>query len=270
MGFYAPAQIIDDAKRHGVEVRPVDINVSDWENTLEAFDLRLGLCNIKGLQQSEAEWIVACRGKGYDDIAQLAKRSGISQSTLDRLSLADAFCSIQTNRRQALWSTKGLDIKPLPLFAEHIATESEPTLPNMSEFEQVTLDYHTLSFSLRRHPVSFLRERFAKIGHVQNAVLKSLPNKSKVKISGLVIIRQRPGTAKGVIFQTIEDETGFANIVIWPHVFEQFREETLACPFIAIEGIVEKQGDVIHVIAKRLRDLSHQLRDIEAKSRDFH
>jgi error-prone DNA polymerase len=270
MGFYAPAQILDDAKRHGAKLLAVDVNRSEWENTLEDGQLRLGLCNIKGLSQQDAELIVACRGLGYSSPEHVAKRTGISRAVLDRLATADAFASMTLNRREALWSTRGVEAKPLPLFDTLLQPEDHVELPDMSELEQVTQDYHSLSFSLRAHPVSFLRERLARMGHVRNGELQNIASKSKVKISGLVIIRQRPQTAKGVIFHTIEDESGFANIVIWPHVFEQYRHETLAAPYVGIEGVVEKQDGVIHVIARKLTNLSHHLENLESRSRDFH
>jgi error-prone DNA polymerase len=275
MGFYAPAQILDDAKRHGVKVLPVDVNESDYDNKLtDPNTIRIGFREIKGIKLEDAKWIVACRGlkegaSRYNSVEQLTKRTGLGKRSLELLAKADAFASIALSRRQALWSAKAFDNHPLPLLAYIQNPDDDVTLPNMSELEHVTQDYHSLSFSLRRHPIGFLREKLSRMGYMHNNALRALPHKTRVKIAGLVIIRQRPGTAKGVIFQTLEDETGFANIVIWPSVFEQFRYETLTAPILSIEGVLERKDNVAHVIAQKLIDISGQLHELSMSSRDF-
>lgn len=268
MGFYQPAQIIDDAKRHHVRVLPIDVNHSAYDNTLEAGSLRLGFREIRGLLQTEAQWVVACRGKGYTSVKQLAQRSGVQKRTLQLLAKANALASLQLERRQALWAALGTQTS-LPLFETVHEADDVVLLPDMSELEHVTADFHSMSFSLRSHPVSFLRERLRKSGHVQCQDLKTLPNRSRIQLCGLVIIRQRPMTAKGVIFQTLEDETGFANIVIWPSIFEQFRLETLSSPFLSIEGVLERKDGVAHLIAHKMKDMSPFLARLPSSARDF-
>ena len=292
MGFYAPAQIVRDARDHGVEVRPVDVNHSFWDHSLEVaasdggtgkmsvanwrtardrrFALRLGFRQIKGLAESHAEALVATRGAGYPDVAGLWRRSGLEAAVLTRLAAADAFGSLGLTRRKALWAVEGLGPAPLPLFAAADAKASgdadrgssergaEPAveLPAMPLGTEVISDYAALRLSLKRHPLALLRSRLAKDGLVPNERLGAVPPGTRVTVAGLVMCRQRPGTASGVIFITIEDETDIANLVVWPKLFERYRKEVLRSRLLAVTGKVEREGLVIHVIADKLIDLS--------------
>ena len=230
MGFYAPAQIVRDAREHGVEVRPLDVNWSDWNCTLEPGErgdpaLRLGLRQAKGLAEAPARALVAKRANGYPDPLSLWRRAAVAPAALEALARADGFRSMGLERREALWAVKGLPVSPLPLFAamgeEERGEEPEVTLPEMALSEQVVADYMSLRLSLKAHPVSFLRAGLGDEGYVPAAVLSELRDGRRLKVAGLVLVRQRPGTAKGVIFATLEDETGVANIVIWADVFER-------------------------------------------------
>jgi len=260
MGFYAPAQLVRDARDHGVEVRPVSVNHSEWDCTLEprpdgALALRLGFRQIKGLREEDANWIAAARGNGYPDVESLWRRAGVHPDTLERLAEADAFAALGLNRRDALWAAKALKAPaPLPLFGPDGEGGSEPTvaLPQMTLGQEVIEDYLSLRLSLRAHPMELLRPRLSE----------SLPNdglpaaKGRVTVTGLVITRQRPGTASGVIFLTLEDETGTANIVVWKNVYETFRKAVIAGRLVRVTGRIERDGPVTHVIAERVEDVS--------------
>ena len=279
MGFYAPAQIVRDAREHGVEVRPLDVNFSDWDSTLEPSDcagglaLRLGLRQAKGLAEEEGQALVAARGNGYADPLQLWRRGRLKARALEALARADGFRSQGLDRRAALWAVKGLPEAPLPLFAaageEEQGPEPAVALPAMGLPEHVVDDYRSLRLSLKAHPVSFLRERFAAQGVIPNKYLADLADGARVKVAGLVLVRQRPGTASGVIFATLEDEEGIANVVIWPKVFERFRAIVMGASLVAVEGKLQKEGLVIHVIADRLIDRTSWLKDLATPARDL-
>jgi error-prone DNA polymerase len=270
MGFYAPAQIVRDAREHGVAVRPVDVNYSDWDCTLEAAEgghaLRLGLCQVKGLAQADGERLVAGRGNGYAEPLALWRRAGLAPAALEALARADAFASLGLDRRRALWAIQGLGPAPLPLFAAagelELGEEPEVALPVASLGEQVVEDYSSLRLSLKRHPVALLRGRLAGEGRMPAERLTTLGHGKTVSVAGLTLVRQRPGTASGVIFLTLEDETGIANIVVWPTVFERFRRILLTATLLAVEGQLQREGLVIHVVAERLIDLSPLLQDL--------
>ncbi|AWD23629.1 error-prone DNA polymerase [Fuscovulum blasticum] len=263
MGFYAPAQLVRDARDHGVEVRPVSVNHSAWDCTLElrpdgALALRLGFRQIKGLRTEDADWIVAARGNGYPDVESLWRRAGVAPDTLERLAEADAFAPLGLTRRAALWAAKALKAPaPLPLFGPDGEGGAEPvvTLPPMTLGQEVIEDYLSLRLSLRAHPLELLRPRLPE----------SLPHdrlgtaKGRVNVTGLVITRQRPGTASGVIFLTLEDETGTANVVVWKRVYETFRKAVIGGRLIRVSGRIERDGPVTHLIAERVEDLSHIL-----------
>ncbi|MFQ5776118.1 MAG: OB-fold nucleic acid binding domain-containing protein, partial [Kiloniellaceae bacterium] len=280
MGFYAPAQIIRDAREHGVEVRPVDVNESDWDGTLESsrsggLALRLGLRQVKGLVEADARSLVAARGPGYADPVALWRRAALGRTALEALARADAFRSMGLDRREALWAVKALPAgrtssAPLPLFAaaraEEIGAEPAAGLPEMSLSEHVVDDYASLRFSLKAHPVSFLREGLEAEGIVETARLMDLPNGRRLKVAGLVLVRQRPGTAKGVIFATLEDETGVANVIVWPDVFARQRKVVLGARLLCVEGPLQREGLVVHVIAERLYDLTPRLAQLQAPS----
>ena len=325
MGFYAPAQIVRDAREHGVEVRPVDVNHSFWDCTLEPATpslpspasrgglgwgraLRLGLRQIKGFAEADAERLVIARGSGYPDPKSLwRRRSGLGRGALERLAEADAFRSIGLDRRRALWALKALGDPPLPLFASELAnsetapltptlspqwwargSELKPStpiggrgqgeggfsgpwaekesearamalLPEMPLGEHVVEDYASLSLTLKRHPLAFLRAELASDGLVTAAALAHLPVNRRLSIAGIVLIRQRPGSANGVVFITIEDETGIANLIVWPAILERFRRAALGATLLRCTGKLQREESVIHVVADRLEDMTPRL-----------
>ncbi|WP_248304508.1 error-prone DNA polymerase [Breoghania sp. L-A4] len=272
MGFYAPAQIVRDAREHGVEVRPVDINHSLMENTLEdgaraaehlwerhaemrgdihsVHALRLGFSRIKGFKEEAARLIAEKRGKGYDSVRDVWLRTGLGLPVLERLARADAFRSLGLGRRDGLWAVKGLrgrdGAELLPLFAaaQGPAAHEEPDadLPPLPPGEDVIHDYRTLSLSLKAHPVSFLRSALRDNGLLTAAEINATPNGRMATTAGLVLVRQRPGTAKGVIFETLEDETGVVNVIVWPKVFEANRQVVLGARLLRVRGQVQKEG----------------------------
>ncbi|MAM37092.1 MAG: error-prone DNA polymerase [Erythrobacter sp.] len=263
MGFYAPAQLVRDARDHGVEVRGVSVNHSAWDCTLEprpdgALALRLGFRQIKGIREEDATWIAAARGNGYPDIESLWRRAGVAPATLERLAEANAFAALGLTRRDALWATSALKSPaPLPLFGPDGEGGNEPavTLPQMTLGQEVIEDYLSLRLSLRAHPMELLRPRLPE----------SLPHgrlgeaKGRVTVTGLVITRQRPGTASGVIFLTLEDETGTANIIVWKKIYEAFRKAVIAGRLVRVSGRIERDGPVTHLIAERVEDVSQLL-----------
>jgi error-prone DNA polymerase len=285
MGFYAPAQIIRDAREHGVEVRPVDANESHWDCTLEesfggAWALRLGLRQIKGFSEKDAIRLVAARGAGYDTLHDAWRRSGLTLSALETLAKADAWAGLGLGRREALWQIKGLSEAPLPLFAAmeavtqghnqppgEILEEPVVALPALRLSQQVVEDYRHLHLTLRRHPVSFLRDRFpASLPH---ASLVDRDNGERVTVTGLVLVRQQPGTAKGVIFLTMEDETGVANVIVWRKVFKAHRRVLLDSRLLSVTGTLQRQGIVIHIVAETLVDHSPELRRLSDADGEF-
>lgn len=268
MGFYAPAQIVRDAREHGVEVREVDVNESDWDCTLEDGALRLGLRQIEGLQREAAERLVA--GRPYRTVEELRTRGQVPVHGIQRLAAADAFRSMSIDRRAALWDSRALKQAPdLPLFAYAEArdegSESTPAqLPAMPLAEHVVNDYQTIRLSLKAHPMRFLREHYAAQKFVTADRLKSIRDGKRLSIAGLVLIRQRPGSAKGVCFITLEDETGVANLVVWPDVFDKQRKIVMGARLIAVHGVIQKDAEdgVIHVVARQLEDHTHMLRHL--------
>ena len=337
MGFYAPAQIVRDAREHGVEVRPPDVNHSDWDSTLEpgmtaaghvhdlhkdmrgdirtTHAIRLGLREIKGLKEEDAKVIVARRRHlemrgdevaeprrvaapssfegglrppsqddgSYDSVRDLWLRTGLSPRVLERLADADAFSSLGLNRRDALWAAKALGRvgdrdDDLPLFASsmraqpqtlftsprwrgerEVAREPDVRLPPMPIGEEVVNDYRFLRLSLRAHPAEFLRGDLASRGILRNEALRKTASGARATVSGLVTCRQRPGSANGVIFMTIEDETAMANIIVWPKTFERLRPIVLGARYVSVRGKVQEESGVIHVVAEHIEDLTHLL-----------
>jgi error-prone DNA polymerase len=359
MGFYQPAQIVRDAREHGVEVLPVDVNRSQWDCTLEActtdhasfettalrspqdddlfewheenrhpeerhqarlegrrnddpastrrLALRLGFRQIKGFSENDAEHLVAARGDGYPDAPTLWHRSGLGRLALERLAAADALRSMRLDRRQGLWALKALGEAPLPLFAvpqttmpaphppasrvppsprghgervgvrgrhepsplSHVTqseTRAASLLPAMPLGEHVVEDYRSTSLSLKRHPLAFLRDELTQEGIVAAAELATLPVERRVAVAGLVLIRQRPGSAKGVIFITVEDETGIANLIVWPPILERFRRIVLGATLLYCRGRLQREEGVIHVVAEDLRDLTPRLQTLRART----
>ena len=269
MGFYAPAQIVRDVREHGVEVRPICVNSSDWDNTLErrpdgALSLRLGFRQIKGFREDDAGWIVAARGNGYRDPEALWLRAGIRPDVLTRLAEADAFSDMGLTRRDALWQVKAIQSpKPLPLFNDPIDGESinEPKLdlPSMQLGEEVVEDYVSTRLTLRAHPMELLRPTLPDL--TAHAALQDIPL-GRYSVCGLVITRQRPGTASGVIFLTLEDETGVSNVIVWPKIYEKFRRSVMGGRLLRVSGFLQREGIVVHLIAEDVQDLSHKLYDL--------
>src|SRR5271157_4417976 len=334
MGFYAPAQIVRDAREHGVEMREVDVNLSDWDCTLEALPplplagegwgegkgagpssgasrhllpragegqpssvafgdtfsrerekgkihprhasmidairtthaVRLGLRQIIGVREEDMRRLAERRGQGYDSVRDLWLRSGLSSAVLERLADADAFRSLGLDRRQALWAVRGLDRvgdqDDLPLFSvsrPDRETEPDAKLPPMPLGAHVVEDYRCLSLSLKAHPTSFMRARLAARGVTRSDALVHVRSGERATVAGLVLVRQRPGTAKGVIFMTLEDEAGVANVIVWPKAFERLRAIVLGARFVAVTGKLQNEQGVIHIIADRMDDLTPML-----------
>ncbi len=269
MGFYAPAQIVRDAREHGVEIRPVCVNSSAWDNRLErrtdgALALRLGFRQIKGFRETDADRIVRARGNGYPDAEALWLRARVAPDVLARLAEADAFLSLGLTRRDALWQVRAIRGQaPLPLFGGPIdgegIVEPQTDLPVMHLGEEVVEDYLATRLTLRAHPMELLRPMLP--GLTPHDRLAAAPPRS-VSVCGLVITRQRPGTASGVIFLTLEDETGVANVVVWPRVYDRFRRIVMGGRLLRVTGRLEREGIVVHLIAHRIEDLSHRLSDL--------
>ena len=266
MGFYAPAQIVGDAREHGVKVRPADVHASGWDNSLERMAdgrhaLRLGLRQITGLGEEDAKRILKARETPCEDIAMLQRRTGLGAAVIETLAAADAFGSMGLDRRGALWQARALaKAPPLPLFetAGGSAEGPEPpaALPAMTSSEEVVEDYRTLRLSLRAHPLSFLRARLAKKGALTAEAIARARDGQRAAAAGLVLVRQRPGSASGVIFMTLEDETGVVNIVVWPRVLESFRKAVLGARVVMVRGRVQRTADIVHLVADRLEDLT--------------
>ena len=264
MGFYAPAQIVRDAREHGVTVLHPDVAYSSWDSTLEVppqksafFALRLGLREVDGLRQADAARIAP------GTIAEMRRR-GVPVPALEKLAAADCFRALGLDRRAALWEVKALArSNPLPLFAfaevQDQGCEPAVTLPAMPLSEHVVNDYQTLRLSLKAHPMSFLREACRAEGVIDNAQLKRKRNGANVAVAGVVLVRQRPGSAKGVVFLTLEDECAVCNAVIWPQVLEAHRAVVMGARLMLIRGRVQRTGDIIHVVASRILDRSHWL-----------
>jgi error-prone DNA polymerase len=285
MGFYAPAQIVRDAREHGVEVRPVSINDSRWDCTLEPTDdgrfaVRLGLRMVKGLANRDAARLVSERAdQPFVSVDDLWRRARIPVSSLVELAEADAFRpSLGLARREALWAIRALRDEPLPLFAAAarreeavIAELDEPTvsLRPMAAGNEVVEDYGHVGLTLRAHPVSFLRDDLRRQRIVSCQEAANLRDRRRVETAGLTLIRQRPGSAKGVIFVTIEDETGVANLVVWTKVFEKYRSIVMGASMLGVKGYVQREGEVVHVVAQHLTDLSGMLASVGHRDRPF-
>ncbi|SEA23287.1 error-prone DNA polymerase [Arachidicoccus rhizosphaerae] len=261
MGFYQPAQIIIDARKHGVEVRHVDVNASYWDNSLEEKSgqycaMRLGFRQIKGVAENDVQLLLAARKEKFTAITQ-AYDAGVPLAAMERLADADAFRSLGLDRRQALWEVSALSDIPVGLFKGAGSNEKEEVeLPEMSLSEHVLQDYSSLSLSLKAHPVSFLRKELYKQQILTTKELDLWPDGTPVRVAGLVLVRQRPGTAKNICFITLEDETGTANLVVFKNKFDYYRKQILSAKLLMVEGKLQKEGEVIHVIAEQLYDFS--------------
>jgi error-prone DNA polymerase len=316
MGFYQPAQLVRDAREHGVVVLGPDVMLSSWDSTLEALPVetlsplsrseghrsgvgehqllavRLGLRVIQGIKEEEALRLTAARAAGTHEPADLIRCARLTRGTLERLAEADAFRSLGLDRREALWAAKALAPEAkadaeTPLLAGAYAEEPLVELPRMRLPAHVAEDYRTIGLSLKAHPCSFFRGLLKSLDAVTTAELKQAPDGRRVTVGGLVLIRQRPGTAKGVVFATLEDETGVANAVVWPDVFLANRRTVMSASFLVVTGRIQRASDVIHVVAETFTDLSDRLADLRReefepapavpprrpglqKSRDFH
>ncbi len=276
MGFYAPAQIVRDAVEHGVEARHPDVNLSDWDSILEAGGgsgpaLRLGLRMVEGLPEKEARILLAARAPRLTSLPDLHRHSGVSVAALEKLAAADAFRSLDLDRRTALWQVKALArAKPLPLFeAASVSDQGKAlpvTLPPMPISEEVVTDYQTVRLSLKAHPMSFLRDLCTREGVTDNARLRTLANGRSVAVAGIVLIRQRPGSAMGVVFITLEDEFGVCNIVVWPRALETYRSTVMGARLMLVRGRIQRHQDIIHVVANRIEDRTGWLKHL---SEDF-
>jgi error-prone DNA polymerase len=276
MGFYAPAQLVRDARAHGVLVRPVDVAVSDWDCTLERRDdgrpaLRLGLRVVKHLSHEGAERLLAARAAGaFVDTADLAERATLDRRDLEALAAADALAALAGHRHRAVWQVSGVE-RALPLLpAATAAQEGMPLLRAPREGQEIVADYFSTGLTLRRHPLALLRDALMKRGVIANQELWELPDGRLVTAAGLVITRQRPGSASGVTFVTMEDETGYVNLIVWKRVADAQRAALLESRLLLVRGKLQREGDVLHVIAHRLTDLSALLGDLSVASRNFH
>ena len=277
MGFYAPAQIVRDARNHGVEVRPIDVNHSRWDCTLEPTSgrymaVRLGLRMVSKLANIDGAAIAAARaGEPYTSVEEIQRRAHVGRGALDRIGDADGFGSLNLTRRASLWGVKGLGNEALPLFAAADeregkllpeAHEPDVELAPMGEGAEVVEDYRAAGLSLRAHPLSFLRDELKARRMITCAELQSVKDGRYVELAGIVLVRQKPGSAKGVMFITLEDETEVANLVVWTKTFEANRRTVLGASMMGVRGQVQREGDVIHVIAHRLDDLSPMLASV--------
>jgi error-prone DNA polymerase len=272
MGFYAPAQLIGDARRHGVDVRPVDVMISTWDCALEgdAPALRLGLRMIAGLTEAGVQRMVEARSVApFTSVADLADRAQLDRRDLTALADADAFATLTGHRHDAVWEVAGVERLPA-ILAGATFDEIAPDLPAPTEGQDVVADYRRVGLTLRRHPLALLRRQLRERRIVTADTIARTPHGRLVRTAGIVIGRQRPDTVSGVVFVTLEDETGATNVIVWRDVGDRQRRELLGSRLMAVHGKVEREGEVVHVIAGRLVDLSPLLGSLQTKSRDFH
>jgi error-prone DNA polymerase len=306
MGFYSPSQLTQDLRRHGVPILPADATVSEWECTLEEIEnpprpdplpqargrgnlnllprpaqrgegggegqpaLRLGLCLVKGLSQAAGERLVAARrAQPFASVDDLAHRARLNAHDMQALAAAGALAGLSGHRRHALWDVAGVERMPALLDAAPIE-EGTPVLATPSEGEDIVADYASLGLTLGRHPLALLRERLRRQRMFTAAELKALPHGRLARVTGLVTGRQRPGTASGVTFVTLEDETGMVNVIVWRDLAERQRRELLRSSLLSVYGTLEREGEVVHLIAGHLRDQTALLGNLTTRSRDFH
>lgn len=273
MGFYSASQLTQDARRHGVEVRGVDVNESGWDSALERTQsgkpaLRLGLRQVKGLSEAAGQALVAKRESPYQSIQQLLERTGLNRRELSALAAAGALKALAGHRHKVRWTVAGVE-EPTPLFPSLDRYEAVPMLRRPTEGQDIVADYQSLALTLGRHPVALIREHLNAFRYVTAEQLRVLPAGRKIAIAGLVITKQRPGTASGVTFVTLEDETGCSNLILWKKIAEEQREVLLNARLMGVQGELQKEGKVIHVIARKLIDHSELLGALSVKSRDF-
>jgi len=274
MGFYSSSQLVQDAQRHGVTVRPVDVNHSEWDCSLEPDDagaavLRLGFRMVKGLAEEAGRRIVQARlAGGYTEVQQLLERAGLDRRELGLLASAAALRPLAGDRHRARWAVTGTE-QPLPMFPSMARFEAAPLLRKPTEGQNIVADYRSTGLTLGRHPLCLLRRHLDRYRYVSAMQLPGIGDGGRVNVAGLVITKQRPGTASGVIFVTLEDETGQVNLILWKQVAETYRAELLNARLLGVAGDLQIEGQVIHVIAKQLFDHSDLLGDLEVRSRDF-
>jgi error-prone DNA polymerase len=290
MGFYSPSALLQDARRHGVEVRQVDINSSEWECTLEPQDpfqdqvspvayhqpnlplaaVRLGLLMIKGLSEAAAKRIVTARAqKPFDDVADVARRAELSRKDLNQLVAANALVSLSGHRRNAYWTAAGLE-RQSKLLEAAPETDTVPQLRAPTEGEDIVADYESTGLTLGRHPLALLRPRLQRMRLSTAKELHGLPHGTPARGAGIVTCRQRPGTSRGVVFVTLEDETGYLNVVVWASLVEKQRRELVGSSLLGVEGEIQREGEVVHLVARRLFDHSRLMGRLVMRSRDFH
>ncbi len=280
MGFYSASQLVQDAKRHGVEVRPPDVVISDWDCTLEEVPgneqgqgqpvVRLGLRQLKGLNEGAAERLAEVRAiKPFDDVDDLRRRAELTVDDLHALARANALVTLSGNRRQAAWQVAGMQAMPA-LLKDAPIEEEAITIPAPSEGQEILSDYANLSLTLRRHPVALLRERLSKMRLVSAAQLQASPAHKAARACGMVTMRQRPHTAKGTLFMTLEDETGNINVIVWPVLFEKQRKQILNARLMAVYGTWQREGAVTHLVAQHIVDHSELLGSLTIEERNFH
>jgi error-prone DNA polymerase len=275
MGFYAPAQLVRDARRHGVTVRPVDVTVSDWDCTLEpdpsgAPCLRLGMRLVRGLSEEGARNLIEVRTeRAFTHTEDFARRANLTARDLGALAAAHALASLTGNRHQAAWALAGMETE-LALLADASPQEATPLLRIPTEGQSIAADYRSVGLTLRRHPLALLRDRFLRRQVVSAAELKQLESDTRVRSAGLVLLRQTPGTAHNTTFMTLEDETGEVNVIVWSHVAEQYRVPFLQSQLLEVHGKLQHESGVTHVIAETLIDRSAWLGQLQVSARNFH
>jgi error-prone DNA polymerase len=262
---------VADAKKHGVEVRPVDVNWSEWNCTLEeAPALRLGMRLIRGFSEKYADAIVAARREGpFGSFEEFARRTGLRSAALKKLGQADAFGSLAVGRRTALWRALP-ERDPASLFSTIDFEETAATLPAMAPYDEVRADYHSAGLTLRQHPMGFLRSALEPLRVTRAVDLQQTRNGKWLRAAGIVLMRQRPSTAKGITFVTLEDETGIVNLIVRPEVWARHHRVAQTAVAMIAHGRLQHEHEVIHVLVSRLEDLSESVAGLEAKSRDFH
>lgn len=276
MGFYAPAQLVRDAREHGVEVRGVDVAASEWDSTLEDLPgrerpaLRLGLRQVRGLGEAGAQRLLEARRTApFESVQDLAERAGLDRRDLSALAAANALSGFAPHRHRAAWEVSGV-LAPTPLFQVTRIAEATPLLAAPTEGGNIVADYRSLGLTLGRHPLALLRGRLKEAGLLTASELRDLPHGSRAASAGLVLVRQRPGSASGVTFVTLEDETGVVNLVVWRNIGERWRKALLRSQLLEVRGEVQREGEVLHLVAERLIDRSRLLGALIAPSRDFH
>jgi error-prone DNA polymerase len=274
MGFYSASQLTQDLRRHGVEVRPADVNHSDWDCSLERREdgtatMRIGLRQIKGLSETAGTKVTCLRkAEAFSSIQQLLERASLNRRDLSALAAAGALKSLDGHRHKVRWAVAGVE-EPTPLLSALDRYEAVPMLRKPTEGQNIVADFKSLGLSLERHPMALLRQRLNRHRYVPAAQLAAMPTGRQIRVAGLVITKQRPGTASGVIFITLEDETGHVNLIVWRKTAEEQRDVLLAARLMGIEGELQIEGKVIHVIVRRMINHSRLLGELMVPSREF-